>query len=121
MVDQVIVQYRFTDPVTGYSDAIVLPLDEFVDTYGPLDKIDTDAIEGVKQARVENWQAVLDEAKNAPPPDPKVEAQVLADQVAALSEQLTVLEADLAVRVEALPVKDRPKLDAAVEAVAEGK
>lgn len=117
MVDQVVVQYRFTDPATGYSDAIVLPLDEFVAEFGELDKVDADAIEAVKAERVAGWTAALEDAKNAPPPDPKVEAQLLADQVAALAEQLTVLEADLAVKIEALPPKDRPKVDVAVAEV----
>lgn len=117
MVDQVIVQYRFTDPATGYADAIVLPLDEFKAEYGDPEDVDAGKIEAVKAQRVTNWQTAIEDAKNAPPPDPKVEAQLLADQVAALAEQLTVLEADLAVKIEALPPKDRPKVDVAVAEV----
>lgn len=120
--DQVVVQYRFTDPVTGFSDAIVLPLDEFKATFGDLDAIDVAAVAQVKAERVANWQTALEDAKNAPPPDPKVEAQELADRVAALSADLAVLEADLAVKVEALPPKDRPKVVEVVEVEAvEGK
>lgn len=118
MADEIIVQYRFTDPDTGYADAINLPLEDFKAEYGDLDSLDVEKIEAVKAERVAGWQAALDAPQ--PEPDPKAEAQRLADEKVLLSERLAVVSADLAVLVEALPVKDRPVVDV-VEAVVRGK
>ena len=111
MVDEVRIQHVFRDPVTGFCDAIVLPRDD----YDALPELE---IEAIKTARLQNWQAALDAPQ--PEPDPKAEAQALADEVAALQDRLAVAEVELAAKIEALPIKDRPKV-VAVEAVAEGK
>ena len=117
MSDEIVVQYRFKDETTGFADAIVLPLDDFLSEYGPLSKPHIDKIDAVKQERIANWQAALSAPQ--PEPDLKAEAQALADEVALLTDRLAVASAELAVKMEVLPVKDRPKV-AEVEAVAEG-
>lgn len=118
MSDEVRIQHVFRDNATGYTDAIVLPFAEYVAEFGEVGKQDESKLEAVKAERVANWQAAL----SAPQPesDLKAEAQALADEVALLTDRLAVAEAELAVKVEALPVKDRPKV-AEVEAVAEVK
>ena len=99
MADEIIVQYRFTDPDTGYSDAIVLPRAEFVAEFGSLTKLDTDKLDVAKAERVANWQAALVQ------PEPTVEeakAQVVAEaesyvaQVEALAERRDDLLAKMA-------------------------
>ena len=118
VTDEVRIQHVFRDEVTGYTDAIVLPFADYVAEFGEVGKQDESKLEAVKAERVASWQAALDAPQ--PEPDPKAEAQALADEKALLVERLAVVSADLAIKVEALPVKDRP-VDVAVEAVVRGK
>lgn len=118
MADEVRIQHVFRDDVTGFCDAIVLPYEDYVAEFGEPGKQDEAKLEAAKAERVAGWQATLDAPQ--PEPDPKAEAQALADEKALLVERLAVVSAELAVKIEALPVKDRP-VEVAVEAVAEGK
>lgn len=114
MADEIVVQYRFRDETTGFADAIVLPLDDFLEEYGPLSKPHADKIEAAKAERLANWQAAL----SAPRPEPtkaEVEAEAAAfiedvkARQAVLSERLLAVGSDLVVdvAVDDVPVKGR--------------
>lgn len=90
MADEIIVQYRFTDPDTGYADAIVLPRAEFVAEYGSLTKLDTEKLEAAKAQRVANWQASLEAAPLEPTAEEaKAQAEAEAEAYISTVESLT--------------------------------
>lgn len=104
MADEIIVQYRFTDPDTGFTDAIVLPRPEFVAEFGSLTKLDTGKLEAAKAERVANWQAALVQPEPTAE-DAKAQAEAEAEaflvaveslnaQYDALTEKLRDVEAD---------------------------
>ena len=108
-MDEIRIQHVFRDEATGFTDAIVLPYDDYVSEYGEPGKTDEAKVDAVKAQRVANWQAAV--AAPQPEPDLKAEAQALADEKAALQERLAVLTVELDAKIEALPIKDRPVVD----------
>lgn len=117
--DQINVQYIFTDPDTGFRDAINLPLEDFKAEYGDLDSLDDDKIAQVKAERVSNWQEAVENPPEPEPVDPVVEAEAWAEQIKVLDDQRDQLAALLTERVEALPTKERDKLDLSADLSAE--
>lgn len=108
--DEIRIQHVFRDPVSGFTDAIVLPKD----AYEALSEAEIDAL---KAERVSAWKAALAEAKDAPAPDPVEVAEALEAEKAALVERLSVVEAELLVRVAEVDAK--VVKGGAVEAVVE--
>lgn len=82
MEDQVFIQHRFTitEDDKTYSDAIVLPIDEY-------NALTSKQIETLKQDRFDNWKTAI----STPPPevDPDVAIDDIQAQIDTLQEQKT--------------------------------
>jgi hypothetical protein len=94
MADNIIVQYRFKDDDTGYTDAIVLPYDQFVAEYGSVETPDPQAIDAAKAERIQNYVDRMEEVRNAPPPTADEIAAAAEEEALIFVERLKQLEAD---------------------------
>lgn len=104
MADEVRVQHIFRDPETGFTDALVLPKDEY-------EKLGVDAIETLKAERITAHRELLAAApvEAAPPTAEELEAELAAvrEQKAALEarEVELVASVDAVAEVVEAPVK----------------